>query len=601
MYISLSLSGIQYSQGQRSNYFEMKQTSEPSTPNERHVAFEDGFKRRPSRINSYEGGRDHRIHRKKTGRSVYLRDGEIHSVWKPRKGSQTTLTVPSPPPTCLADVVHEVIRQKKLDLRERQRQLNSRVTATQAVLKEQNEELATVAELTEDEEKEKDEDILSEGETRDTPSKKMWQHVIKTVMEENKDGEKKKKRNRKRSTVHFHEVVTNKVATMDNKGTQGYPSVSEHSGGSPQKVRRNTSLSRKRQDATTPTGAIPFSQWKSHYFEKQRATRQEAMRQFRSDYKMKPPSFSQSQLPRMNSDNNLALPVNRRSSTPNLDEMEPRSKSVGQCHPSMEEARRRRSSTPDGHDYEDHGEISDTSVAIDIVSPLSSRSASPSVFSDEERRSKMQSRTPVANDTGATNVESHKKLMKLDSEEVRLFSHPSNMKKRGQRRTHYRQMHQDSHSADDIIEVSTQPAYPAVPHGHRRPRPMDFSVSLPTSARNTPSPQPITPQSQSRGASPSHPHQRVQHERIIPSPEVLNDRISQEQTRRESLQHLSNLTELSEEYQSQHPPLGQRRSSTPNILDPRNSGTPLATPGRRISTPTPPLQTPGDGYRSSRV
>lgn len=582
----------------------MKQASEPSTPHEKHVAFEDGFKRRPSRINSYEGGRDHRIHRKKTGRSVYLRDGEIHSVWKPRSNSQTTPTAPSPPPTHLADVVHEVMRQKKLDLRERQRQLASRVTATQAVLKEQNEELAAVAELTEEEEeeKEKDEDVLSGGETRDTPSKKMWQHVIKTVMEENKDDKKKKRRNRKRSTVHFHEVVTNKVATMDHKGAQGYPSVSEHSGGSPQKVRRNTSLSRKRQDTTTPTGAIPFSQWKSQYFEKKRATRQEAMKQFRSDYRLKPPSFSQSQLPRMNSDNNLMFPANRRSSTPTLEDMEPRSKSVGLCHPSMEEARRR-SSTPDCHDYEDHGEMSDTSVALDILSPLSSRSASPSVFSDEERRSKMQSRTPVTSDVGASKVESHQPLMKLNSEEVQMLSHPSNMKKRVQKRTRYRQMHQDSHSADDVIEVSTRPAYPPVPygaHGQKRRRPTDVSISLPTSPRATPSPQPTTPQTQSRDVSPSYANRKQQCERIIPSPEVLNDRISKEQTRRESLQHLSNLTELDEEYHhhNQHQPLGLRRSSTPNILDPRNSGTPLAPSGRRISTPTPPLQT---GYRSTRL
>ena len=578
----------------------MKQSSEPSTPQEKHVAFEDGFKRRPSRINSYEGGRDHRIHhRKKTGRSVYLRDGEIHSVWKPIKNPQTTPTAPSPPPTHLADVVHEVMRQKKLDLRERQRQLNSRVTATQAVLKEQNEELAAVAELTEDEEKEKD-DLLSEDETRETPSKKMWQHVIKTVMEENKDDKKKKKRNRKRSTVHFHEVVTNKVATMDHKGAQGYPSVSEHSGGSPQKVKRNTSLSRKRQDATTPTGAIPFSQWKNHYYEKQRANRQEAMRHFRSDYRMKPPSFSQSQLPRMNSDINL-FPANRRSSTPTLEDLEPRSKSVGLCHPSMEEARRR-SSTPDCHDYEDHGEMSDTSVALDMLSPLSSRSASPSVFSDEERRSKMQSRTPVASNVGAPKVESHKPLVKLDSEEVQMLSHPSNMKKRGQKKTRYRQMYQDSHSADDVIEVSTRSAYPAVPHGahgHKRQRPTDVSISLPTSPRATPSPQPITPLTQSRGVSPSHANRRQQRERIVPSPEVLNDRITKEQTRRESLQHLTELEEYHDH--NQHHPLGLRRSSTPNILDPRNSGTPLAQPGRRISTPTPPLQTPGDGYRSSRV
>lgn len=588
-------------------------TSEPSTPLEKHVAFDDGFRPpRMARINSYEGAREHRIRRMKSRRSVYLRDGEIHSVWRPKKNSQSTPTPTPPPPTSLADVVHEVMKQKRVDLRERQRQLASRVTATQAVLKEQNEELATVAELTEDEEKEKDEGLMSGEETRETPSKRMWQHVIKTVMDENKDDQKKKKRNRKRSTVHFHEVVTNKVATMDNKGTQKFPSTSEQTGGtkvaSPQKVRRNASLSRKRQDATTPTGAIPFAQWKSQYFEKKRASRQGAMRQFRSDYKMKLPSFSQSQLPRMNSDNDLALPTNRRSSTPTLEDLEPRSKSVGLCHPSMAAARRH-SSTPDGHDYEDHGEMSDTSVAIDeMFSPLSSRSASPSVFSDEERRSKMQSRTPIASDVGASKTGSHQPLMKLDSEEVRILSHPSNMKKRGQKRTQYRQMYKENGA--DVIDVSPQRAYPTVLHGiqedHPRRRPSDISISLPTSPRSTPSPRPTTP---SRGVSPLHANRRAKRESIIPSPELINNRISQEQTRRESLHNLTEFNEQEKRYHhhnevpdpSQRHPLGMRRSSTPNILNPRNSETPLPQPGRRISTPDPPLQTPGENYRSTRV
>ena len=47
----------------------------------------------------------------------------------------------------------------KENLRERQRKLLSRVTATQQVLKEQNEELAAVAELTDEDEEEEEKDV----------------------------------------------------------------------------------------------------------------------------------------------------------------------------------------------------------------------------------------------------------------------------------------------------------------------------------------------------------------------------------------------------------------------------------------------------------
>ena len=571
--------------------------SEPPTPQEKHVAFDDCFARRTARLNSCRDHKERRGHRNKSVRSVYLRDGEIHSVWKPKTTSLTSPTTPSPPPANFADVVHEVMRQK-LNLRERQRKLFSRVTATQAVLKEQNEELAAVAEDEEDEKEAEEGSASDEGRT-DTPSKKMWQQAIKTVMDENKNDLKNTKKDRKRSTVHFHEVVTNKLASMDyTGGTRAYPSVSEQSRGpqvpiSPQKVKRNASLSRK--SATTPSGAIPFTEWKNQYYKRQRLTRQEAMKQFRSDHCMKPPPFEQCNLPRINSDNNLTMPTYRRASSATVEGLEPRSKSVGQYH---KLAPRRRSSSPDILDYDDHGEMSDTSMAIDeMFSPLSSRSVSPSVFSDEEeRRSKLQARTPAQNEVGAVTTKSHLPLMKLNSEETRILSHPSNIKKRVYKRNQYRQMYQDAaHSADDIIEVD----YPTA--AQRKRRPNNVSISLPVSPQGTPSPRPSTPLALSRGASPLVGHGKLRRESIIPSPEILNDRISQEQTRRESLQHLPLLPEFSESEEhrvtpdaSHRRPLsGSRRSSSPNILNPMSSGPPPpAQRGRRKSTPSPPPYAP---------
>ena len=580
--------------------------SEPPTPQDKHVAFNDALsRRRPHRMHSYGDGAHHRVggHRNKSIRSVYLRDGEIHSVWKPKHNSLTSPTTPSPPPTNFADVVSEVMRQK-LNLRERQRKLFSRVTATQAVLKEQNEELAAVAELTEeDEEKEREEGLTSEGVRNDTPSKKMWKQAIKTVINENKDEEKKtKKLNRKRSTVHFHEVVTNKLATMDPTGARGCPSISEQSGTpqvptTPQKVRRNASLSRKRQDAVTPSGAIPFSEWKNKYYEKQRMSRH------RSDY-IKSQRLNQGHLHRISSDNNLTLPAQRRASIASAEDLEPRSKSVSQYHPANA-LRLRRSSSPAIIDYDDHGEISDGSVALDMFSPLSSRSVSPSVFSDEEeRRSKMQSRTPVSIDEVVLNSKPHQPLMKLDSVETRVLSNPSNMTKRVQKRNQYRKMYQDSaQSGDDVIEldpVPTKPAHPTNVHGRshsprdgqrtRRLKPDSISLSEPP--RHTPSPRPTSHPS-SRGPSPAIPFGKGQHGSMLTSPIALNDRISQEQSHRES----RDLEDQRHNRVASPDRTHLRRSSTPDILNPPAPTQPSAQRRHRKSTPSPPPYIPLPGPR----
>ena len=585
----------------------------PPTP-EKNITFHDAFhQRRAARMNSLgEGINRHGRRRKKSVRSVYLHDGETHTVWKPSAPSPVT---PAAPPSHFADVVHEVMRQNgKLNLRERQRQLLSRVTATQQVLKEQNEELATVAELTEDEgeeDREGEQRSVSAPGQRDTPGRKMWQHLIKSVIDEKKESEKDRKRNRKRSTVHFHEVVTNKVASMEPPRAVTLPSTSEqgetatvNNPVTPRKTtRRKTSvISRGRLDTVTPSGAIPFMEWKSQFYERQRLGRQDSMKQFKSDYNLK--AKAANRLPRINSDNHLTFPAHRRVSVASGEDLEPRSKSVSQYRQKL-----RRSSSPDVldySDYDDHGEISDTSVALDdMLSPLSSRSVSPSVFSDEEeqRRSKLHSRTP-------TTSRAHHPLIKLDSEEVRVLGNPSNMQKR--LRSHHRHQYQDNtRRGDDIIEIEPPTTdqsghldHLTRPDSKRRPK--HVSISLPTSPRGTPSPRPTTPQSHLAGTRvASSPTRGILRDSVLQTPTIPNDRITREQRHRESLPHLMELAE--EEYQPQphrravtpdshqpqHRPVNHlRRSSTPTLL---NSGPPPApssvygSRGILTSSPPPPV------------
>ena len=599
---------------QRSNSIEMDTftaaQSEPPTP-EKSTGFHFGS-RRNARMNSLGEGLNRQCHgrrRKKSVRSVYLRDGEVHAVWKPTKSSVPSPTTPTPPPSRFADLVHEVMRQHgKENLRERQKKLLSRVTATQQVLKEQNEELAAVAELTEEEEEEKEVEPRSASAPgqRDTPGKKMWQHLIKSVIDEKKQSDKDRKRNRKRSTVHFHEVVTNKVASMGDAVAGGLPSISEQGDTaplpattpiSPQKPRRKISMGWRRQDAITPSGAIPFTEWKNHFYERRRLNRQDTMKQCKSDYNLKAQAIVPYGIPRINSENHLTFPVERRISVPAVSEMEPRSKSVSQYQ--RMHTKLRRSSSPDAmdyNDYDDQGEISDTSVALDdIFSPLSSRSVSPSVFSDEEeqQRSKLQSRTP------STAGRAHQPLVKLNSEETRLLGNPSNLHKRV--RNHYRQQHKGTTpSGDDIIEIDQPEAVVVqpgdMPAGFARKRPKRVSISLPTSPRGTPSPRPSTPSglTTARVASPTPTdHTRVVHN-ILASPTILNERISQEQRRRESLPHLLELDEEEPDL-----PYNHRRATTPDIYQLHNS-----LSHRRSSTPTilsSPTAPPADHSRSRRI
>lgn len=120
-------------------------------------------------------------------KSLYLRDGMTHMVWKPTSQERKK-------GIGLIDV------DNKQNLLERQQKLQSRVMATQQVLKDHGEELAGICE--EDEEKSVDEPKSKE--------QRKWQKTIRNVIEDNA---KAKKKHSKRN-MHFHEIVSRYVATM---------------------------------------------------------------------------------------------------------------------------------------------------------------------------------------------------------------------------------------------------------------------------------------------------------------------------------------------------------------------------------------------------
>ena len=77
--------------------------------------------------------------KRKGVRSLYLHDGEAHTVWKPIQLSETT------PSTKFFNVVREAMARKN-ELYERQKNLESRIQATRNVLKMKKDELVTIVE-----------------------------------------------------------------------------------------------------------------------------------------------------------------------------------------------------------------------------------------------------------------------------------------------------------------------------------------------------------------------------------------------------------------------------------------------------------------------
>lgn len=120
-------------------------------------------------------------------KALYLDSGQTHMVWKPtRQDSKKNIG--------FTDI------ESRQDLLERQQKLQSRVMATQQVLKVHKDELAVVS----DEEK-------AEGVEVGQPMSK--ERKQKSIKKEAEDNAKTKKKRSKRS-VHFHETVSKYVATM---------------------------------------------------------------------------------------------------------------------------------------------------------------------------------------------------------------------------------------------------------------------------------------------------------------------------------------------------------------------------------------------------
>ena len=157
----------------------------------------------------------------------------------------------------------------KQDLHERQQKLLSRVQATREVLKVQREELATLEEekKTEEEEEEEEEEegareILSPG--RHTMTRRQWRNVIARVMEERgSNAERRERRNRKKHSMYFHNIVSQYVAAMAKPSP-----YSEHSPMLPHSSLRNrVPSSTSLKVAPLRTGVVPLRQWKSLVFE----------------------------------------------------------------------------------------------------------------------------------------------------------------------------------------------------------------------------------------------------------------------------------------------------------------------------------------------
>lgn len=121
-------------------------------------------------------------------KALYLDSGQTHMVWKPtRQESKKNIR--------LTD------SENRQDLLERQQKLQSRIIATQKVLKDHREALAIVS----DEEE----------------SIKVHQPMSKEQPKITKDNAKAKRKKRSKRSVHFHETVSEYVETMSSPTNNG--------------------------------------------------------------------------------------------------------------------------------------------------------------------------------------------------------------------------------------------------------------------------------------------------------------------------------------------------------------------------------------------
>lgn len=182
--------------------------------------------------------------KKERRRALYLDEGQAHAVWKPKRYNKKVHVAVS---------VHTAMLEMekyKQDLHERQQKLLSRVQATREVLKVQREELATLDE----EEKIPDEAM----------DRRQWRNVITRVMEENgTDTDRRERRNRKKQSMYFHNIVSQYVAAMTKQSpsSETAPSLTHNS------LKRRAPSYTSLKVAPLRTGVMPLRQWKSLVFE----------------------------------------------------------------------------------------------------------------------------------------------------------------------------------------------------------------------------------------------------------------------------------------------------------------------------------------------
>ena len=242
----------------------MEVTAERLTPTSeppQSPAASDTLLRPESKRRSIKAKLDHR-------RALYLDEGQVHTVWKPKRVIRPVSS----------KTIFELEKHKQ-DLQERQQKLLSRVQATREVMKVKREELVT---LEEDEMEEEEEEESVRFNTQRQMSDKGHRVITKRG---NLEVKKKERRNRKRQSTYFHNVVSQYVAAM----TKTSPNRdSAHIPTSLNPFRNRISSSPSLKEATLHTGVMPLRQWKSLMFDDHRIldTRQKHASQTFEDTKV---------------------------------------------------------------------------------------------------------------------------------------------------------------------------------------------------------------------------------------------------------------------------------------------------------------------------
>ena len=189
--------------------------------------------------------------KKERRKALYLDEGQAHTVWKPK---HLTKKQSSGVSTTMLE-----LEKQRQDLHERQQKLLSRVKATQEVLKVQREELATL-----DKDDTEEEGIQDNAQQLTLNERGKRQNVITRETEENSKL-KKKRRNRKKRSMHFHNSVSQYVAAMAK-----HSPYRETPTAVPFRNRVPSTMSLKA--TSLQMGVMPLRQWKSLVFEEHKVT-----------------------------------------------------------------------------------------------------------------------------------------------------------------------------------------------------------------------------------------------------------------------------------------------------------------------------------------